>query len=62
MSNISKITWYRYEFINSSGREFDTSGVGETHDKEKNILTIDKGDGNFSSEDGVSEFTKTKIN
>ena len=51
--------WFRYQFTNCHGREFDTHGIGEKHDAEKGILEIDKGDGNTTIEPGVYKFNRT---
>lgn len=59
MKSNQNAAWFRYQFVNSSGREFDTTGIGEKHDPVKGIIEIDKGDGTTSVECGVYAFTKT---
>jgi hypothetical protein len=53
--------WFRYQFTNSSGREFDTLGIDEKYDAEKKILEINKGDGTTSVESNIYKFEKTPI-
>lgn len=55
------VSWFRYQFVNTSGREFDTTGIGERHDPDMGVIEIDKGDGNTSVELGVYAFTKTPL-
>ena len=61
MNTNQDTTWFRYQFTNSSGREFDTLGIDEKHDQEKGMLEIDKGDGTWSVENFVYEFKKTPV-
>ncbi len=53
--------YFRYQFTNSFGREFDTYGIGEEYDPKEGILKIDKGDGTASVESNIYKFDKTPV-